>query len=165
MKLMLAPQSCSAYRTSPPAGAIGVVAVLTLSALLATAGCGNDGPPTAKVSGTVTLDGDPLPFGSVVFSPPDGRAASGAIQSDGSFTLGTFTDGDGAVLGRHQVAVIARKKLDDSSPGAPMAPRFGPSLIPELYSDSATSGLSFEVTAEGDNVYSIELSSQANPPR
>ncbi len=114
---------------------------------------------TAPVHGTVTLDGKPLPYGQVVFQPLSGRVAKGVIK-DGQFTLGTYEAADGAVLGRHRVSVTARKALEGEEPDAlPGISRFGPSLIPERYGDSASSGLEFEVTS-GDNVFHIELSSR-----
>ncbi len=113
---------------------------------------------TAPVHGTVTLDGKPLPYGQVVFQPLSGRVAKGVIK-DGQFTLGTYKAADGAVLGHHCVSVTARKTLEGEEPGAPGVPRFGPSLIPERYGNSAASGLEFEVTS-GDNVFRIELSSR-----
>ncbi len=113
---------------------------------------------TVPVHGTVTLDGKPLPYGQVVFQPLSGRVAKGVIK-DGQFTLGTYKAADGAVLGRHRVSVTARKMLEGEEPGALGMPRFGPSLIPERYGDSAVSGLEFEVTS-GDNAFHIELSSR-----
>ncbi len=114
---------------------------------------------TAPVHGTVTLDGKPLPCGQVVFQPLSGRVAKGVIE-DGQFTLGTYEEADGAVLGSHRVSVTARKTLEGEEPDAPGVPLLGgPSLIPERYGNSAASGLEFEVTS-GDNVFHIELSSR-----
>lgn len=138
-------------------GWLPALAVCCLTAMIL--GCGsNNRLATAPVSGTVTLDGKPLPYGQVVFQPLNGRIAKGSIE-DGRFTLGTYEAADGAVMGRHRVSVSARKKLEGEEPGAPGVPRFGPSLIPERYDDSAASGLEFEVVS-GDNIFHIELSSQ-----
>ena len=139
-------------------------ATIVLLCCLVTCGCGGaDQLNTADVSGAVTLDGQPLAKGMVIFTPAAGRGATGTIQSDGTYTLGTYGSSDGAVLGKHMVAVVAREELPGGE--GPMQVRAGPSLIPELYGDAATSGLSFEVTAGGDNVYNIQLSSQATPPQ
>ena len=127
--------------------------------LLPLAGCGgSDRLPTAKVSGTVTLDGNPLPKGRISFVPQDGsgRPASGQIAGDGSFVLGTYEESDGAVLGRHKVSLVAREERGALPPDDGGAK----SLIPESYGNVATSGLAFDVTADGDNVFHIELSSQ-----
>ena len=45
-------------------------------------------PPTRfPVAGTVTIDGKPLPTGSIQFVPANGRPVAGKILSDGSFRL------------------------------------------------------------------------------
>jgi len=123
-------------------------------------GCGRDGRLlTAQVSGTVTLDGKPLPYGEVLFAPANGRVAKGTVK-DGHFTLRTYGVADGAVLGRHRVSVTARKMLEGSRSGAPGIPQYAPSLIPEHYAAPATSGLEFEVTS-GQNEFEIKLSSHS----
>ena len=122
-------------------------------------GCrGKDREATASVHGVVTLDGEPLPFGQVMFQPLSGRIAKGAIK-DGRYTLGTYEAADGAVLGHHRVTVSAREELDHDEPGEPGMQAFGESLIPVYYGNVAKSGLEYTVVA-GDNVYNIELTSQ-----
>ena len=136
-----------------------------LIGLLPSLGCGKAGRlETATVSGTVTLDGKPLTTGAAIFTPEMGRAATGAVQADGSYTLGTYSPSDGAVLGRHRVAVMAREKLPASAGGGPPMPALGGKwLIPAFYGDSARSGLSFEVKSGGSNRYDIHLMSTAKP--
>jgi hypothetical protein len=130
-------------------------------------GCGgSDRLQTVAVSGTVRLDGRPISSGVVVFTPEMGRAATGPVQSDGSYTLGTYKPGDGAVIGRHRVAVIAREELPARAGGGPPMPvQGGKWLIPPFYGDSALSRLSFEVKSDGPNRYDIDLSSTAKPAR
>ena len=120
-------------------------------------GCGDSGPPTYPAKGTVTYKDKPLTFGRVLFQPAQGQPAKAEIQSDGSFTLTTGTR-DGAVAGEHKVTVMCNEIHDpnfvmptDSEP----AP--GKSLIPAKYDAAATSGLTFSVTASGDNNFSIVL--------
>ncbi len=73
--------------------------------LLATlVGCGSD---TVKVTGKVTLDGEPLTTGRINFYPETGRPATGAIQPDGTFTMTTFEEGDGCLPGEHVVTIKA----------------------------------------------------------
>lgn len=128
---------------------VGAIAVLA-------AGCGRENQlETIKVTGRVTLDGQPLGSGTVVFMPQKGPGAKGTIGSDGSFRMGTYAEGDGAVAGRHQVAVIA---LDPKAMAAAKGPdAYVPSLIPERYNSSATSGLTFEVKPGIKNVADIEI--------
>ncbi|MBN2296171.1 MAG: hypothetical protein JXM70_27315 [Pirellulales bacterium] len=147
--------------TKPPFPPTSVIIIVGILCTIVIQGCGGtDRLSTAKVSGLVTLDGKPLSKGTVVFTPAAGRAATGKIQPDGTFVLGTYATSDGAVLGKHQVAVVARetKSRQGGDPAAP--PITGPSLIPERYSNSATSGLTFEVTDDGKNEFNIQLSSK-----
>lgn len=118
---------------------------------------------TANVSGVVKLDGKPLSLGLVIFTPELGRAATGPIQADGSYTLGTYKPGDGALVGKHCVTVLAREESAGGTAGSPLVHRGGKSLIPLLYGDSAKSPLRYEVKPGQANVYSIDLSSAAKP--
>lgn len=64
---------------------IGVIAILLFAAV---AGCSR-GPVTYTVMGTVTLDGNPVTNGYVIFSPVQGSvssAVSGEVQN-GNYTL------------------------------------------------------------------------------
>ncbi len=73
------------------------------------AGCARNSA-TAPVVGMVTHDGQPVGVGQVVFQPVSaedknypGKPARADVQPDGSFTLTTFEQGDGALLGSHRV--------------------------------------------------------------
>ena len=82
-------------------------AVLLL-AILVVAGCsGGDG--RQAVTGTVTLDGQPLDSGSVNFQPADPSAASssGAAIRDGEFTI---PRDKGLKPGAYKVSVRATKE-------------------------------------------------------
>jgi hypothetical protein len=126
-------------------------------------GCGHsDRMPVAKVTGIVLYDGDPLPVGTVLFSPLDGGPSAEAnVEADGTFALGTYEDDDGAVLGKHEIIVVAH-----SFPGGAGMPeehmnpnQASVSLIPEYYSDFAKSGLTAEIV-KGKNEIKLELSSK-----
>lgn len=123
--------------------------------MVTVAGCGGDSN-IAPVSGKVLLDGQPLPQGLVTTLPAAGRGARGVIQSDGSFKLGTLTESDGAVIGMHQVSVIAYDKPANAGPES------GPGklMIPEKYVSPATSELTIEVKADGENSPVLELKSK-----
>src|SRR5690349_14532088 len=90
-------------------------------------GCSSKGPKTARTSGTVTMDGKPLPNVGVTFLPTKkGPAAFGNTNENGEFTLTTVRKGDGAPVGRHKVTVgIATE--GQKNPG-----------IPDSYSDPGT---------------------------
>ncbi len=115
--------------------------------LCAAAGCGSGRLPTAPVEGKVLYNGEPLRFGSVMFQPDSGPIARGAINSDGTFELSTYTRGDGAVIGKHRVRIAC---FEDQGPEADTPdlsgePGIGKPLIPRKYTRSSTSGLSVEV--------------------
>lgn len=108
--------------------AIGSVAVACLLA-----GCGGgDQFDTAPVSGTVTLNGEPVTGGTVMLRPIAegetqiaGKGASAPVQEDGSFVLTTYEQGDGAVVGKHHVSYVAPMTVKASLPagghGSPIA--------------------------------------------
>ncbi len=75
-------------------------------------GCSNGQYPLAPVSGTVTLDGEPLEGAEVVFAPMEndkttivGPASVGYTDQEGRFTLKTIKGGSGAVITNHRVSV------------------------------------------------------------
>lgn len=134
------------------------LALLSLGPLLQ--GC-NSNPTVAPVSGHVTLDGEPLKFGTVMFQAVSGgQPATAKIGSDGSFTLSTYGTDDGAPIGQHRVRVVCYSSQDPSSPAAegPAGDSLGQLLIPEKYTSLGASGLSAEVPPEGlsDHVIALE---------
>ena len=83
-------------------GLLGLALAITLGGV----GCGS-GPKLVKVKGKVSLDGEPLAGGIVIFYPqaPGGHQANAVTESDGSFSLTTFSTGDGAIPGDYKVLV------------------------------------------------------------
>lgn len=89
-----------------------------LCVTLAVAGCSGDPnvPKLGKVYGKVTYKGKAVEGGHVVFTPAAGKggatgqAATGEIESDGTYDLTTFNTGDGAILGQHIVTVTITEK-------------------------------------------------------
>ena len=68
----------------------GLAHAAAFVALALAAGCGQGGPATAPVVGTVTLDGRPLAGALVLFQPSQGVPARGITDDDGGFSLTTF---------------------------------------------------------------------------
>jgi len=138
---------------------IGFGAALLIG-LFAT-GCGSGGPVMGRVSGTVKVDGQPLPKGTVTFIPTDGKSpnATGTI-TDGSYTLQTTEPGDGAVVGSYKVAIsdVDASALNTALPGMP-AP-VSKSAIPKTYLDANTSGLTATVES-GSNTKDFDLKGAA----
>jgi hypothetical protein len=71
-------------------------------------GCHSDQLPTHAVDGIVRFDDGSSPmFGDIEFYNAQHKLnARGIINRDGTFTVGTYQDGDGAVEGLHQVVII-----------------------------------------------------------
>lgn len=99
----------------------------SLTALFAlfAVGCGSP-YQVAPVSGVLLVEGKPYPGGKIVFAPvakdesgKAGRAAIGIPDAEGRFTLGTYSDDDGAVVGEHVVTFF--RAADDSATRPDMA--------------------------------------------
>ncbi len=114
-----------------------------LLALIAMTGCNDGRPARVPVSGRVLIDGEPLTQGYVRFVPGNDRPSTGQIGPDGRFTLGCFEADDGAVTGKHRVAVIANEAINESTM------RW---IAPEKYADYANSGIEVEITGPTDEL-------------
>ena len=123
--------------------------------ILAAVGCGDGAPSVTPVRGKVTFNGQPLTTGRVMTMPTAGRGAGGEIKPDGTFELTTPDYGEGAIPGAHKVAVRA---FDDSGVTDPELVS-GKSLIPARYANPMTSELTIEVSADGENAPTLELTS------
>ena len=106
-------------------------------------GCHNSRPERVPISGRVLIDGKPLQLGYIRFMTEGARPAWANIEPDGRFTLETFGDHDGAVLGTHQVLIRASETL-------------GPYKLkwyaPKKYADVRTSGLTETIDRPNDNL-------------
>ncbi|MFO1095639.1 MAG: carboxypeptidase-like regulatory domain-containing protein [Planctomycetaceae bacterium] len=137
------------FRKSPLTGVL---------ALCLLAGCGgvDDKPKLGTVTGTVTMDGQPLPNVWVMFNPTTGRTALGHTDENGHYELKFTEDADGANLGSHKVVImtyhedeIAEQQINTGK--APKEP------IPAKYNAKTT--LTAEVK-EGENVIDFPLESK-----
>ena len=115
-------------------------------------GCADPERETYEVRGMVRYsDGKLLRDGTVEFESMDRTkaiTATGDIQPDGTFELGTFELADGAVPGRHRVVVIADQN-DASRHERPwLLPKV---MLHPKYRDFDTSGLQYEVKPESNH--------------
>ena len=112
---------------------------------------------------------------NVTFHAKDGsRGAVGVTDANGNFQLTTFTAGDGAVAGEHQVSItkydqpkitpkgdgsVADTGDDPETPEERGAGRDADpkSMLPAKYADPKTSGLTATVTDAGDNKFPFNL--------
>jgi hypothetical protein len=87
----------------------GLLLGVTAVAALVAAGCGGGANTPYPVQGTVFLDDQPateLAGGTVTFNSPQlHKSASGAIEADGTYRLGTWKKDDGALPGKYEVSV------------------------------------------------------------
>ena len=105
------------------------LSVVFLLCLLA--GCGDDRVPTHPTRGKVVFpDGSPVRTGVVELSSDDHElTATGKINPDGTFVLGTYDIADGAVAGPHRVIVLQMIINDGTvvhtlDHGEPVDPKF-----------------------------------------
>jgi len=130
--------------------------------LFLTIGCDRyEGPRRGAVHGKVTLDGDPIKEGSIVFTPTGGNkgsVAGGSIR-DGEYAI---DEPSGPVVGLNKIAISAFKKTGRKIP----APTPGPpgtlvdetvEAVPALY--NVNSELTRDIVS-GDNVLDFELESK-----
>jgi hypothetical protein len=139
-----------------------VVAVL-VGVFVWTGGCGGSGQkPTARVKGKVTFNGQPVTGGNITLSPvvvgsnEPGKSATGSIGTDGTFTLTTYQQNDGAIIGKHRVTFSAPVSATEPGEGHTdeAAAAAAAQVIPYIGLQPKTSEV--EVKA-GDNSLDIEL--------
>lgn len=88
-----------------------------------------------------------MPGGSVIFRSVDhGLVATGSIQSDGTFRLGTYLPNDGALAGPHEVAIRPPMAGEDEGPTVAIGAKF---------MRCETSGLKFVVSEIEPNDFRI----------
>lgn len=100
--------------------------VLAMSALVASlVGCGTS---TNPVSGTIKFEGKPLSGGgNIQFFPleGEGKPAGGAINEDGTYSLSTYGENDGASIGKHRVQIMQNEVLQEAEYTETAAPAEG----------------------------------------
>jgi hypothetical protein len=127
-------------------------------AILLVVSTGCSGPNAASVSGTVTLDGQPLTTGNVSFHPDGGAGAPayGQIDANGRYSLSTGTDA-GLAPGKYVAVVVATKEppqaYDKTGSEVPPIP-----ITPAKYGNTSTSDLRVEVK-RGKNDVPLALQS------
>lgn len=129
---------------------------------LAVAGCTgqveSDPLPRVSVSGKVTIDGQPMPAGSIQFDPTASTASVTAIGEivDGKYTIDRA---QGPVPGHYRVQISAQthaKIAPTEEPGG--MPQRVKETIPARY--NAKSELEKDVKAEGPNEFDFDLKSK-----
>ena len=119
------------------------------------AGCGESGPDIASVSGTVTMDGEPLANASVVFAGTSGRPAGGATDSEGKYVLNFSGGRQGAQPGKYKVRISTAADPWEDDDGT-MMPATAETVPIRYNSDTE---LEFEVVEGQANVADFDLTS------
>ena len=138
------------------------VALCLIGLVLLSAGCGGadyDGPERAAVSGTVDLDGAPLPFGTITFKATgDGRTANGTIEQ-GAYSI---PEELGPNVGQYMVEIRGYAKspadLGEGEGGEEEEEEqefdLGPEVVPQNYNTTTT--LEVEIVS-GSNTHDFPL--------
>lgn len=124
--------------------------VLLIVSQLSASGCNRSaGPKRYHISGTVTYQGKPVPFGDIMFVPDNSKGNSGpagfAKIKDGKFD--TSVDGKGMIGGAQEITIngssVARPEGSDEA-----IPALFPQYQTQAELPQAKMTLDFEVPAE-----------------
>lgn len=131
---------------------------ILIVALVLTIGCGQSSLETYRVQGKVTYDGAAVPTGMVMFVPSgSGQRVNGSIGPDGSYEVM-------APAGSYKVAIIA---LEEMAPQNVTKENWRETFasiatkqyVPQVFSDTETSRLSYTVEPVHGNTYDISIPS------
>ncbi len=144
--------------------------------LVCITGCGDSysRPKLVKVSGSITLDGQPLPEASIILEPAVAgkekgsynRSSNAMTDAEGKFQISTYGENDGLPVGKYKVAVVKQTRKNppgmDPEMATPeqLAKVVVKDIVPVKYNDMTTSGLEVEVTASGMQPSTIALQSK-----
>ncbi|MDG2389737.1 MAG: hypothetical protein P8M30_10505 [Planctomycetaceae bacterium] len=143
------------------------LSVAILCVVLSGCGGGPERSPTATVTGTVTLDDQPIEAGAIIFESDSTRPASGKIIDGKIVEVMTYEAGDGVPIGTQRVAIQAASSGEsveaaDPSASGPVNMNYmggGDSLVSNKYTDPKSSGLTAEIVV-GENQLSFKLKSE-----
>ncbi len=143
------------------------LALLLVPLLFGCSGAASSQRETAPVKVTVTLDGKPLADASIAFvASQDPVPATGKSDANGVAEMTTYTSGDGAVLGSHNVMVVKNEvtgkeaaELDSAAYDPNGSSLKVKALIAAKYSNPGTSGFVADVK-KGKNEFTFELKSK-----
>lgn len=130
---------------------IGSLVITGLVLTVFVAGCGKpaaDLPDLAPVTGTVTMNGEPLANASVEFISANGQVASGTTDAGGKYELVYVGGNKGAELGENTVRITT--VLDAPAPPGYKDP------IPAKYNESSELKVKVE---PGTNTHDFALES------
>lgn len=146
-----------------PLRKVSVSICILLAMLVGIWGCSDgSGLAVAPVSGTVTLNGEPLADATVSFQPVAkangglaGKLSVGKTGADGKFTMKTTDDQDGAVVGQHVVRITTAQWHDSDDSEDPDQIQASQEILPTKYNSQTE--LNFEVPAGGSQEANFTL--------
>ncbi len=132
-----------------------VICASVLVVMLALMGCGPSRPPAFKAHGKVSFpNGSPVRVGTIEFRSREHPIhARGTIDEDGSFTLTTYRNGDGAIAGTHDCVIVQMVITEDTK-----AKRHGTvGVVHPRYASYSTSGLECTIEANRENLIELQV--------
>ncbi len=126
--------------------------------VMSSPGCGKHDDPLNRqaISGSVTLDGQPLQQGTISFLPLEKKDTSGgATITSGKYSVARE---QGLAPGKYKVMISASKSGVAGGQEAPGMPVMAAELIPEEY--NTKSDKSVDVTVKGPNTFDFDITSK-----
>jgi hypothetical protein len=141
-----------------PAAAPSVFApiALLIALLVVHPGCNSGQLKTYPVQGQVVFkDGSPVKVG-LIETKAVGKdvQATGSIAKDGTFSLTTYRENDGAIAGEHKLVIVQMIPVED-------IPNYRPStmgVVNRKYASYNTSGLTMTIVPNGENKIKLVIS-------
>ncbi|MDR1269194.1 MAG: Ig-like domain-containing protein [Planctomycetaceae bacterium] len=120
-----------------------------IAILVSAVGCQKN-PANGKVTGTVTLNGKPLPNAAVTFHPEAANVLTslGGTDNNGQYELFYSDNKTGAVPGKYTATVSTGQEWNNI-----------PETVPDKYLNKTTSGLDYNIKS-GKQIINIELNSE-----
>jgi len=140
-------------------------AMVVLSVLITLTGC-DDG--LTRMGGKVMVDGNAVDHGVISFYPvAGGRPAEAFIKDDGSFTLSSYSQGDGLPHGEYIVCITctneganAKTASEDDAEIETFVPGRVKYLVPRVYGDPKTTPLRKTIDDQTGSEIDFDLSSK-----
>lgn len=113
------------------------------------AGCGSSDPRSIHLSGNATYQGEPIPYGSITFTP-DSRAGNPGPQSVVEIRDGKYDtkEGVGVIGGAHTVEILGYETAPDPSSDE-VLPELFPGYSTTMDLPKASQELNFDVPKGG----------------
>ncbi|MBA2115072.1 carboxypeptidase regulatory-like domain-containing protein [Bremerella alba] len=125
------------------------------AAVMTAVGCGGEKYDNlGEVSGTITLDGEPLKHAVITFQPKGGRPAYGKTGEDGKYTMRYTGSQAGATVGMNSVTITNGGEKRDEESGKVW---FQKEEVPSKYNSKTT--LDYDVQP-GQQTHDFKLESK-----